>query len=331
MNELFVMIGALLLVLGILDFIWTTLWVDGGAGPLTDRLSTVIWKVLRKVSGDHPKILSISGPVILSMTLLMWIILLWAGWTLVFSGNGSAIVHSQDQSPATWTERIYFTGYLIFTLGNGDFTPRGAVWQIATVLATGTGMLFITLGVTYLLSVLGAVTHKRSFAESVHGVGKSGKALVKNSWNGRHFHNADLLLNELSSQLSRITAQHKAYPILHYYYAEDKNESVPSAVVILDDALTIYHFGMQQEYQPNQLLVAEARSSIQSYLNTLQAAKISPASGTTHSIDIEDLQKSGYPTVAKEDFRQALDGLGERREKLHKMLQANALEWPTEE
>ncbi|ETP69393.1 two pore domain potassium channel family protein [Planococcus glaciei] len=328
MSEIYIIIGALLLLLGIMDFIWTTLWVDGGAGPLTEHLSHALWKVLWKMSRNYPKILSLSGPLILSMTLLMWIVLLWTGWTFVFAGNDQAIIHAQDKSPATWPERIYFTGYLIFTLGNGDFSPQGTVWQIATVCATGTGMLFITLGVTYLLSVLGAVTQKRAFAESVYGAGKTSAELVKNSWNGHNFHNVDFLLSKYSSQLSSITAQHKAYPILHHYYAEDKKEAVPLAVTILDEALTIFFYGIQLESQPNRLLVMEARSSIKSYLDTLYSAKIKPSNEVPPYSDLEELHNEGFPTVTKQEFLDSLEELEDRRKKLLGIIQYNALQWP---
>ena len=94
--------------------------------------------------------------------------------------------------------------------------PKEGFWQVATVIASDNGMLFITLGVTYVLSVLNAVTLQRSFASTITGLGMSGSEFVTKTWNGNHFSNTDLLLNSASSQLNTLTAQHKAYPILHY-------------------------------------------------------------------------------------------------------------------
>ncbi|XVH33461.1 ion channel (plasmid) [Haloferacaceae archaeon DSL9] len=47
---------------------------------------------------------------------------------------------------------MYFTGYTIFTLGNGDFYPTAANWQVTTVLTSASGLLLITLIVTYVLA-----------------------------------------------------------------------------------------------------------------------------------------------------------------------------------
>lgn len=52
-------------------------------------------------------------------------------------------------NPAGTVERLYFTGYTVFTLGNGDFRPGAGTWQLATVAATGTGLVLITLAITY--------------------------------------------------------------------------------------------------------------------------------------------------------------------------------------
>lgn len=328
METLFLLLGICIVGASLIDFAWTTLWVDGGAGPLTDRLSTSIWISLRKVSNDNPKILSISGPLILSMTLLMWIALLWLGWTLVFSGSETSLIDTADKGFVTWPERFYFAGYLIFTLGNGDFAPNGSVWQIATVLATGSGMLFITLGVTYLLSVLGAVTAKRSFAESVTSLGGSSAEIVENAWNGQNFKDIDLLLNTFSTELSTITAQHNAYPVLHYYYAENISESVPAAVVLLDEALSILRFAVPVGNSPNRLLLREARGTIESYLEALNSASFAPAVEEPPAIKLDGLHANGLPVVPQQDFDAAMEPLKERRQKLVGLIKSSAVKSP---
>lgn len=330
MNTFVLIAGILIILAAIIDFIWTTLWVDGGAGPLTDRLSSMIWKIMRKTSGDHPKILSLAGPFILTATLVMWILLLWAGWSMVFSGEESAVVNLTDKSIATWVERVYYAGYLIFTLGNGDFAPNGSVWQIATVIATGTGMMFITLGVTYLLSVLSAVTSKRSFAESVLSIGDTAGEIVRNSWDGQDFHNIDLLLNSFSSQLSTITSQHNAYPILHYYFAEKTMESNPLAVILLDETLTVFCFGIPEKYQPNRLLLHEMRKSVKSYLKTMDSAAFADDGDEPPYPDLNELRIAGIPVVQEDEYHEALKDLSEHRQKLSGLVRVSAVKSPWE-
>lgn len=330
MESVYIVLGTGILCICILDFLWTTLWVDGGAGPVTKKVARLTWKIIRKLSRDHPKILSLSGPVILSFTLLTWIMLLWAGWTFVFAGEADSIADSQNSQAVTWMDRIYYAGYLIFTLGNGDFSPQYGWAKIASILATGTGMLFITLGVTYILSVLEAVTQKRAFSESVESVGHSGKQFVLNAWNGRDFKDLNLFLNTLSAQLGTIIAQHKAYPILHYYYAEDKKENIPVAVVILDEALNLIRHGIQREVQPNQVVLQEIRSTIKNYIDTLTAISIVPSEETPPLMDLHVFNESKIPTAEERDYLAEMEKLEDRRKKLAGLLEVNALEWPDE-
>ncbi len=326
METLYLAIGIAIVVISIIDFIWTTLWVNGGAGPLTDKLSSIVWIGMRKISNDNSKVLSLAGPLILSLTLLMWIALLWVGWTFVFSGSESSLINTTTKAFATWSDRFYYSGYLIFTLGNGDFAPNGTNWQIITVVATGSGMLFITLGVTYLLSVLSAVTEKRSFATSVSVLGETSAEIVENAWNGKNFTNIDLLLQTFSTQLSTITAQHNAYPVLHYYYAEDRNESVPVAVVLLDEALSILRFAVPIENSPNRMLLQEARGTIGDYLETLTSFAV--AADEPPRITIDDLRSKGLPILAQPDFDKAMENSIKRRQQLAGLIQSSASESP---
>lgn len=329
MNRVYLLIGVLLLAVAVIDLLWTTLWVDGGAGPLSARLTTLLWRGVRGAGSWHSRMLSLAGPLILIATLLMWVALIWAGWTFLFAGGESALIDTRDKDSVTWAERIYFVAYTMFTMGNGDFSPNGSVWQIATSLTTASGMLFVTMSVSYVLSVLGAVSQKRSFASGVTGLGERSEQFLQSGWDKKDFHALDLPLSTLSSQLSTLEAQHKAYPILHYYHSETPTNASAMAVAILDEALTILHFGVPGEHRPNAALIKNARSSIQAYLETLNSAFIKPAEHAPPPPDLGRLRSAGIPVFSKETFSAALSELGERRRKLLGMIEADAWHWPS--
>lgn len=48
MSYLLYVLGAAIIIVTLIDIIWTTLWVDGGAGWITDRLTTGIWRRILK-------------------------------------------------------------------------------------------------------------------------------------------------------------------------------------------------------------------------------------------------------------------------------------------
>ncbi|WP_340674466.1 ion channel [Natrinema zhouii] len=225
---------------------------------------------------------------------------------------------------------FYLSGYAIFTLGNGDFAPQEGVWQIMTTLATGSGMLFITLSVTYILNVLSAVTQKRSFASGVSGLGEHGTEILLTSWNGEEFEGLELPLNTFTTQLNMLTSNHKAYPILHYFHSKQPVQSAIVSVTILDETLSLLKFGLFNQSHPSNTILKNARSSVESYLETLQNSFIKPADRSPPSPNLDTLRENELPTVSDEEFTAALADIDERRRTLLGLIESDEREWPSQ-
>jgi len=324
-------LGAVLLAVVTTDLLWTTLWVEGGAGPLTTRLMSWTWKALRTVAGGNSRVLSLAGPLVLVVSLATWIALLWAGWTVLFAGGENALFDTRDAGPISWVERFYFVGYSVFTMGNGDFTPRDGVWQVATALTTGSGMLFVTLGVTYVLSVLGAVTQKRSVASGISGLGDRSTDILETSWDGDEFRGLDVQLNAISSELDTLVSNHKAYPVLHYFYTPQAGQAPARSIALLDETLTLLRFGVPEQHGRHELALTGARSSVQSYLDTLDSAFVEPADEAPPDPEISVLRDAGIPTVSDGEFGRSVDALDDRRRKLLGLVTSDERQWPGSE
>ena len=315
MNILFIL-GIVIIIFTITDIIWTTLWVDGGAGVITDNLSTLIWVIMLKLSRVSKNLLKLSGPIILIATLINWIILLWVGWTLVFSSNFDSIINTVNNNTIVWENFIYYAGYSIFTLGSGDYAPSSPFWQILTTIASGSGMLFFTLGASYIISLIGAVIDKRSFASSIMAIGESSEEIVIESWNGENFSNIDLLLMNLSDSLSPLSIKHKAYPLLHYYHTDKKSEAISVAVSIIDNALSIMYYGVEKEVRPNPILLKKFRNCVQDYLDTLKNTHIEPSDMPLHLPDLNILRKENLPVLEDHLFEMNMKKEEDRRKKI---------------
>ncbi|QLG50933.1 potassium channel family protein [Natrinema halophilum] len=322
-------LGMGLLALVVVDLVWTTLWVEGGAGPLTSRLMSWTWRGIRRIGSRNSALLTLSGPIVLVIGLAVWIVLLWGGWTLIFASAEYPLTDTIDGGPISWLDRIYFTGYTIFTLGNGDFAPRDGIWQLATTFATASGMLFVTLSVTYVLSVLDAVTQKRSFASSVSGLGTRSDEILRASWNGDEFRGLDVPLNSLTTQLNVLTENHKAYPILHYFHTGQPERAPVTSIAILDDALALLRFGVSEPDRPSDTIVKNARASVHSYLETLHEAFIEPADRSPPAPSLESIRDAGVPTVSDEEFTESVADLSQRRRLLLALVESDVREWPT--
>lgn len=328
MNPVYLLLGVSFLVLVVIDLLWTTLWVEGGAGPLTTRLMSWTWRLLRGIAGHRPRVLSLAGPIVLVLSLTVWIGLLWFGWTFLFAGGENTLMDTRDPGPIAWTERFYFVGYSIFTMGNGDFTPRDGLWQVVTGLTTASGMLFVTLSVTYILNVLGAVTQKRSLASSIHGLGGGSTEILERSWDGESFRGLEVPLNSISDQLDTLTSNHKAYPVLHYFYTPQPEQAPVTNIAVFDETLTLLEFGVTEQDRPSEIAIGHARSSVQDYLNTLDTAFVEPAERTPPDPAIDVLRNRGIPTVSDQQFDESLDSIVDRRRTLLGLVEADERRWP---
>lgn len=329
MEIVYLIAGFLLVGTATVDLISTTLWLDGGAGLLSRPLTALSWQVIKKVSGRNKRVLGLAGPIIILIILLTWVVLLWSGWVLIFSADAQSLIDTNDSDPIAWYERVYVIGYSLFTLGNGDYAPKEGIWQFAAALISGTGMLFLTLGASYVISVVGAVAQLRACASSITGIGMPSVEIVKKGWDGKDFQRLDLMLLEVSSQLSTLVQQHKAYPLLHYYHSEHPDESLSAAIVTLDEALTIIKYGFPASLHPNPLLLEQMRASIGNYLEAEHAAFVRSEGEVPPPPDLESLREAGLPVVSDAKFKESLTAVTERRRDLQAVIEADMQEWPS--
>lgn len=331
MSALYALTGTALLVVAVVDLLWTALWADGSAGPVARGVMRGTWGGVRRLGHGRSRTLSLAGPVILAATLFVWVGLMWLGWTLLFAAEPESLIDTRADEPVHWTGRLYFVAYTMFTMGNGDFTPRDGFWQVVTSFTAASGMLFVTLGASYVISVLGAVAQKQAFASSVLGLGRRAEAVVKGAWDGESLHALDLPLSNLGSQLGLLVHQHKSYPVLHYYHSARAADASALAVAVFDEALTLLRFGVPEAVRPNRVLLEGARSSVQSYLRTLGSAFIRPAGDAPPPPDLDQLAETGVPTLGDAAFADALADLADRRRQLLGMVRADAWDWPPTE
>lgn len=320
----YLILGIALIGLTLVDIVWTTLWVNGKVGPLSGPVSRNIWRFIRNITDGDSKWMSLTGPFILVVTLLLWISFLWLGWTLIFSVDPTSISDTINGGEISWGERFYFIGYSLFTLGNGNYAPKEGIWQIITVFVSGVGMLFLTFGVSYILNIVNAVVQKRSFATDITGIANSPEELLEMGWNGKDFSRLNRFFISISNNLSSMTQQHKAYPLLFYYHSTDTEEATANSISILDETITILKYGVDREVDINPIFIESLRSSITSYIeNSKQVYNISMHEEGLPAPDFEKIKEIGLPMVDAEEYKKEIEGLEERRRLLAGLLEAN--------
>lgn len=310
------------------DLLLTTLTLDGG-GPLVNKVSNWIWKaVLRhyRCTSSHRLLALASLGILLSATLL-WMGLVWAGWTLIFSASDQAVVNAETEQPADAWTRFYFTGYTLFTLGLGDYKPQGAVWQLATAIASANGFFLVTLSITYLLPVISAATQKRQLAAYISSLGKTADDIVLRAWNGKNFGLLEQHLVSLIPMLVLHAQRHLAYPVLHYFHSSERYTAEAISVAVLDETLTLLKYGIKPSEQIDAVTLYAARQAVSAFLETLNSTFIEPASSAPPSPKLNRLHDGGLPTVSDEDFESAITNISKRRRLLLALVQNHGWKW----
>lgn len=322
--------GIVLVVVAMLDVLWTTLSMRGG-GPLSTGLARGLWRLahgLRQWSGSSSTLLlQLAGPGILLSSLLLWIVLLWAGWTLLFSAAPDAVRASQTGGPASLVGRVYFTGYTLSTLGIGNYVPTSGGWEIATAVASLNGLFLITLSITYLVAVLSAATRKHQLATVIATLGRTPHEIVRRARAGEAPDSLRTHLAQIVPMVEMHARSHLAYPVLHYFHSPDRRAAVSLRLAALDDALFLMRHGLASGESPDEATVSPAREAIGGLLSTLHSAFINPDEAPPPPPSLGPLSEAGIPVASEDAYRRASSGASKRRRLMRAYVKDDGWRW----
>lgn len=319
MNYFYLVGGLIILLITIYDFFYTTLsgsgafFISKSVSGLAHRL--LLW--LSRIFGR--KIFSLSGMAVNLSVLSVWVILVWAGLLLVYSYNPEAITNSSGR-PANTVERLYFTGYILSTLGVGNFKPTTAFFEVVTSIFSFFGFVFFTTAMTYLMQVTSAVMHKRSLALSINNLGPTPEKIITNLLNmGKTA--AVQQLTTLQQLIDRHSVNHQAYPVLHYYTNPQKDSSLSPHMTSLFEAVTLLRGDKSNPYY-NEL--QSLHKSLSGFLHHVRE-KYGISSENDRKIDL-DWHASGLPSEVKNSYATPSE-VYEQRKVLDSMLKSEGFEW----
>ena len=275
-------VGALLILVINYDAIITT-FSASRAGPLTNRLISIVWGLLLRIHHrrNHHHLLSAAGPWAAFLLVLFWLAIAWLGWLLLFCASHDAVVNATTKEPANFIERAYFTGYTITTLGYGDFVPKDDDWRLPAFLAAGNGFFLFTLTLTYLINVVSAVTQKRQLALTISALGQFPYQILENTADEGRYESLSSQLQQLNQSINTVGQQHLAFPILHYFHSGDKHShdnALPLSLARLYQALAIVCHACPSLSAKTRAELSTTRNIIEQFLDTLSSAFIHPAS-----------------------------------------------------
>lgn len=174
----------------------------------------------------------------------------------------------------------------------------------------------ITLAITYLFSVLSAVTQKRQLAAYISSLGRTADEIVTKAWNGKDFGMLAQHLVSLTPMLALYRQHQLAYPVIHYFQSVERQT-----------AAEVY--GVKPEYRPDAVALYAARHTLSEFLETLKSAFIKPTADVPPVPNFEQLRAGGIPTVSDEAFEVAIGDLNRRRRLLLALIKNDGWYWKT--
>lgn len=328
MNIFLLILGITLLTVTLVEALWATV-MPRGAGPISGSVCRTIWALAKRA--PHPlrkKLLPVVGSISMLVVIFGGVVMLWLGWLVLFSADPESVVHARTGVLAGHIDRAYFTGYTLFTLGIGDFVPKGSGWQLVTVVASFSGLFLVTLSITYLLPVLSAATQKRQLAAMIRDLGSDPASVLIEAWDGEGF---DRLLEKFSSTLSPLihlhAQRHLEYPIIHYFHSNRVESSLAIGIAVLDEAFTVIAHAVATETRPHPSDILHARRTIGSLLSMLDSRYLRLACENPPSPEVARLAEAGIPLADPNELEQAIADLSPRRRHLRSFVEDAGWEW----
>lgn len=247
MSVAFTLLGAVLLLLLVWDLHATVFVPRGPAGPLARRLYRLCWHGWHRLIGDRTpgarRRLAWIGPLLIPFTVLLWAGLLLVGFMLLLLPYAGTFEVNDQVAFAPWFNALYISAYSVSTLGVGDVTPNGELARVIMVAAAASGFVLITVAVTYLLSVYGALERMTALAFEIHRfVGRSdGYAPADVLVAVSETDSADELsawLASTATSLSQVVQSDDEFPLLHFFHMPDER-SLPLALSDLLELVTL--------------------------------------------------------------------------------------------
>jgi hypothetical protein len=291
MNLFILLLGVLITGTAMYDIIYTT-FAPSGSSYISHNVTSFTWKLMLLISRRTGKryLLKGAGVIIICFVLLAWIASIWVGVSLIFSSDPQAVLNLDTNTPADYSDRIYYSGYVLSTLGNGDFRAGSNEWQIFTAIVSFFGLMLITIAISYMVPVLSAVTDRRALSIQIASLGHSPEAILLNHWDGKSFKRLETNLLQLREKIALHGQLHLSYPILQYFQNNEKLTALMPNLIALDEALTILHYRVPEHNKPESYILEPMRLIVNSFFDSLAKTSSFKACTYVPAIRIDKLK-----------------------------------------
>ena len=243
MEIVLILLGFCILVYTFLDFFHTTL-SGQGFGWMTGKINRLLGRAILK--NRNTFIFKYSGILHLLVTTLFWLLMLFLGSFIIYASSPDMVITSDSKLPATLAERLYYTGFVISTLGIGDFIPGKDLSRVITTFLSFSGFILLTTALTYLISVVNTVLQKKQLAIYISTLGNDMDELYESVITPEGINLLVRNTNSIREMIIRNSSNYIFFPIIQYYLSGNKEDALELQLVRLYEVLTVLGFQFEQ-------------------------------------------------------------------------------------
>ena len=281
---LLTLLGVGCLALVFFDVYATILRATKRPGPISEVLNRALWWAATRLTKNlsrrwRHRVLTGVGPLLLPLLVTMLILFLIAGFALLYIPHfNTEFKFAAPDAAQNWLEAVYFSGITLFTVGFGDIVPVSGRVRLFVLLEGASGISVISLGVTYLLTIYGALERKRMVALNFYHQARQGAdvpSFITVHFARGQFYDLTDALKIGTRDLHELLESHLEHPVIHYFHPLEVYKGLPRVIFVMLETITILRSLLdRQEYveagdHPSVLL---AESSVRFVLDELLTA-----------------------------------------------------------
>jgi hypothetical protein len=247
-NILLTAAGIILLALVFYDIYSTILRATKYPGPISEFLNRGLWRVAsratRKVNRRlRHQTLSAIGPLLMPSLISLLILTLITGFALIYLPRmGTDFKIDEAVHSHLALQAFYFSGITLTTVGYGDIIPVSTAMRIVALFEAALGIAVITISITYLLTVYGALERKRAVALKFYHQARQGadiSGFISSHFARGRFHSLTESLREATHHLQELLESHLEHPVIHYFHPVEVYKGMPRALFVVLETVAI--------------------------------------------------------------------------------------------
>lgn len=248
--------GVLLLLLVAADVYVTILDDRPRVGPLGDTINRTAWRagllVSRRLArARRHRFLNLIGPLLMPALLVVYLTLLVIGFAFIYYPRLPTQFRILRTPPvATISDAFYFSGMTLTTAGDGEIVPSAPLMRLAALGESASGVALISLAVTYLLTVYGALQRKRAIALSFYHQASEGAnvaGFISHHFVIDRFVGFEGVLRTAARDLQEMLESHIEHPVIHYFHTIEVYKSLPRVLFLALETCAVVRSCLDEE------------------------------------------------------------------------------------